>query len=386
MSGVPTAEIVCGKWTLLLIRDLAEGRSRFCELERSLAGISPRTLSLRLRGARGGGGSSSARHVPRGAAARRVRADREGRGAAADHRRHGDSYGEDGSAPKRERPASRARRRPSSLDAADGAAAPAALAASTALKTGRGAERVRPASAKSVRRASRQLETRSRSSSGRPRRTCAPRWRPARRCPSSSSAGAAQRAAGTPLYCYRALTGQFIGERAAGAQTPARPRRGRRAARALRGPRPLPGGRRRDAGRASGARAGAQRQALLEDVFDEQTDFELRPERVQRGAAAPGDRTLSEREAVDARGDAPRLTIASPSIRAHERPAIAQPARARRAARDGARGSDGARARREHLIACCLHDRAGRHRQALRGSRGSAATCSPRCACSATGA
>jgi len=44
-----TAEIVCGKWTMLLIRDLAEGRARFCELERSLAGISPRTLSLRLR-------------------------------------------------------------------------------------------------------------------------------------------------------------------------------------------------------------------------------------------------------------------------------------------------------------------------------------------------
>ncbi|HSZ06334.1 MAG TPA: helix-turn-helix domain-containing protein [Solirubrobacteraceae bacterium] len=44
-----TAEIVCGKWTLLLIRDLAAGCSRFCELERSLAGISPRTLSLRLR-------------------------------------------------------------------------------------------------------------------------------------------------------------------------------------------------------------------------------------------------------------------------------------------------------------------------------------------------
>lgn len=44
-----TADLVCGKWTLLIIRDLAEGRSRFCELERSLAGISPRTLSLRLR-------------------------------------------------------------------------------------------------------------------------------------------------------------------------------------------------------------------------------------------------------------------------------------------------------------------------------------------------
>ena len=44
-----TADVVCGKWTMLVIRDLAEGRSRFCELERSLEGISPRTLSLRLR-------------------------------------------------------------------------------------------------------------------------------------------------------------------------------------------------------------------------------------------------------------------------------------------------------------------------------------------------
>ncbi len=44
-----TADIVCAKWTLLLIRDLSEGHTRFCELERSLAGISPRTLSLRLR-------------------------------------------------------------------------------------------------------------------------------------------------------------------------------------------------------------------------------------------------------------------------------------------------------------------------------------------------
>ena len=44
-----TADVVCGKWTMLIIRDLAEGTSRFCELERSLDGISPRTLSLRLR-------------------------------------------------------------------------------------------------------------------------------------------------------------------------------------------------------------------------------------------------------------------------------------------------------------------------------------------------
>lgn len=44
-----TADVVCGKWTLLVIRDLAEDSQRFCELERSLEGISPRTLSLRLR-------------------------------------------------------------------------------------------------------------------------------------------------------------------------------------------------------------------------------------------------------------------------------------------------------------------------------------------------
>ena len=44
-----TAEVISGKWTLLVIRDLADGSRRFCELERSLEGISPRTLSLRLR-------------------------------------------------------------------------------------------------------------------------------------------------------------------------------------------------------------------------------------------------------------------------------------------------------------------------------------------------
>jgi DNA-binding HxlR family transcriptional regulator len=44
-----TADIICGKWTILVIRDLVEGRARYCELERSLEGISPRTLSLRLR-------------------------------------------------------------------------------------------------------------------------------------------------------------------------------------------------------------------------------------------------------------------------------------------------------------------------------------------------
>jgi DNA-binding HxlR family transcriptional regulator len=43
------AEVISGKWTILVIRDLADSSRRFSELERSLRGISPRTLSLRLR-------------------------------------------------------------------------------------------------------------------------------------------------------------------------------------------------------------------------------------------------------------------------------------------------------------------------------------------------
>ncbi|GAC1377110.1 MAG: helix-turn-helix domain-containing protein [Ktedonobacteraceae bacterium] len=43
-----TAEIISGKWTLLIIRDLIVGVKRFHQLERSLHGISPKTLSERL--------------------------------------------------------------------------------------------------------------------------------------------------------------------------------------------------------------------------------------------------------------------------------------------------------------------------------------------------
>ena len=44
-----TARIMGNKWTPLILRDLADGHKRFSELERSLAGISPKTLSERLR-------------------------------------------------------------------------------------------------------------------------------------------------------------------------------------------------------------------------------------------------------------------------------------------------------------------------------------------------
>ena len=44
-----SAEIIGSKWTALLVHDLSEGPRRFSELEHSCAGISPRTLSERLR-------------------------------------------------------------------------------------------------------------------------------------------------------------------------------------------------------------------------------------------------------------------------------------------------------------------------------------------------
>ena len=43
------AEIIGAKWTALIVHDLSEGPRRFSELERSCPGISPRTLSERLR-------------------------------------------------------------------------------------------------------------------------------------------------------------------------------------------------------------------------------------------------------------------------------------------------------------------------------------------------
>lgn len=44
-----TAQLIGNKWTPLIVRDLADGHRRFSELERSLIGISPKTLSERLK-------------------------------------------------------------------------------------------------------------------------------------------------------------------------------------------------------------------------------------------------------------------------------------------------------------------------------------------------
>ncbi len=41
--------VLDGKWTFLILRDLFDGTKRFGELRKSLAGVSPKTLSERLK-------------------------------------------------------------------------------------------------------------------------------------------------------------------------------------------------------------------------------------------------------------------------------------------------------------------------------------------------
>ena len=41
-------EIIGNKWTALILRDLFTGSKRFCELEKTVGNINPRTLSQRL--------------------------------------------------------------------------------------------------------------------------------------------------------------------------------------------------------------------------------------------------------------------------------------------------------------------------------------------------
>lgn len=42
-------DVLDGKWTILVVRDLLGGTRRFSELRRSLGGVSPKTLTDRLR-------------------------------------------------------------------------------------------------------------------------------------------------------------------------------------------------------------------------------------------------------------------------------------------------------------------------------------------------
>lgn len=44
-----TIKIIGSKWTVLILRELCEDTKRFGQLQKALPGISPKTLSLRLK-------------------------------------------------------------------------------------------------------------------------------------------------------------------------------------------------------------------------------------------------------------------------------------------------------------------------------------------------
>lgn len=44
-----TADIIDGKWTTLIIRELLAQKKRYSEIQKALIGISPKVLSTRLR-------------------------------------------------------------------------------------------------------------------------------------------------------------------------------------------------------------------------------------------------------------------------------------------------------------------------------------------------
>ena len=44
-----TAQIIEGRWTTLVIRELLPGKKRYSEIQKALTGISPKLLTARLR-------------------------------------------------------------------------------------------------------------------------------------------------------------------------------------------------------------------------------------------------------------------------------------------------------------------------------------------------
>lgn len=44
-----TAEVIEGRWTTLVIRELLPGKKRFSEIQKALVGVSPKVLTARLR-------------------------------------------------------------------------------------------------------------------------------------------------------------------------------------------------------------------------------------------------------------------------------------------------------------------------------------------------
>jgi hypothetical protein len=140
----------------------------------------------------------------------------------------------------------------------------------------------------------------------------------------------------TTLYCYRALTGAFVAERQTALE---RLPSYAEAAALLAGFDGLDrylAGAGADVGRITGqARVGAAIRILLEDVFEEQTDFELRPERMRAALERLEQSAFASTSEVTLVATLHGLTIASPELQLTQGLTIARP-NALRGAPEGA--------------------------------------------------
>ena len=79
-----TLDVLGDRWSLLVVRDLMRGKRRYAEFLDSPEGIPTNILADRLKRLAAKGVDPIAPLQP-ASAARRIRADRQGRGPAADH-------------------------------------------------------------------------------------------------------------------------------------------------------------------------------------------------------------------------------------------------------------------------------------------------------------
>jgi hypothetical protein len=168
---------------------------------------------------------------------------------------------------------------------------------------------------------------------------------------------AGRRGRATPLYCYRALTGAFIAEReAALKRLPGHAE----AAKLLEGFDGLdrylasagtdvrePKGR---------VRVHATIKALLEDVFEEQTDFELRPERLRAALERLEQSAFASTSAVTLVATLHGLTIASAELPLTKGLTIAQPDALRGAPEGAVSTGEGERTDNHLIVVLAVED------------------------------
>jgi hypothetical protein len=125
-----------------------------------------------------------------------------------------------------------------------------------------------------------------------------------------------RRNAGTPLYCYRALTSEFIAERDAAIKRLPGHAEAAHLLESFDGLDRYLASVGIDAPRANRhARARAAIKALTEEVFDEQTDFKLQPERVRGALERLHEATLTRASETALVATLHGMTIASPEVR-----------------------------------------------------------------------